>query len=210
MESISNTIERKIAGHKSGSVILPADFRGEGAATAINMALSRLATKGKLRRLAHGIYYKPQIHPVFGEQIPAPERVAETIARKDRVHIRPSGMYALHRLGLTTQVPTKLVYLTDGQRRKINVGKAQISFKPTTARKMALKGPLSGLVIQALEELGTDNLKDEIKEKLKGFLLKEKPDLLKKDLALAPAHIYNFILKLLKDGYNDRMVRPYR
>ena len=196
--SISDVIERKIENYKGGNIIVQGDFRGIGAATAINMSLSRLADKGKIHRLAHGIYYKPKIDVLFGKLLPSPEDVAETIARKERIRIRPSGAYALHKLGISTQVPTKLVYLTDGQRRKINIGKTQINFKPTTARKMALKGSLSSLVIQALEELGTSNIQENVQAKLKDYLLKESSQNLKHDLAIAPAHIHDFILKLLK------------
>jgi hypothetical protein len=196
--SINQIIERKIENNKGGSIVVQADFRGIGTATAINMSLSRLADKGKIRRLAHGIYYKPKTDALFGELVPSPEDVAETIAQKERIHIRPSGAYALHKLGISTQVPTKLVYLTDGQRRKINIGKTQINFKPTTARKMALKGALSSLVIQALEELGTGDIPENVQATLKAYLLKEAPQNLKHDLALAPAHIHDFILKLLK------------
>ncbi len=196
--SISNTIERRIDNQKQGSIIVQTDFRGEGSATAINMTLSRLAEKGKIRRLAHGIYYKPKSDPLFGELLPSPEVVAETVAQKERIRIRPSGIYALNKLGVSTQVPTKLVYITNGQRRKINIGNTEVNFKPTTAKKMALKGQLSSLVIQALEELGTEDISEDIKAKLKDCLLKENPTLLKNDLALAPARIHDFILKLLK------------
>ncbi len=196
--SISHKIERKIENQKEGSIVVQTDFRGMGTATAINMALSRQADKGRIKRLAHGIYYKPKKDPLFGELSPSAEEVAAAIARKERIRIRPSGMYALNKLGISTQVPTKLVYITNGQRRKIRVGKTLVTFKPTTAKKMALKGSLSSLVIQALEELGTDNISEGVKQKLRNFLLKEDADLLRKDLALAPARIHDFILKLLK------------
>lgn len=196
-KSISSNIEKKITRQRSGTIIFPEDFRGEGTATAIKMALSRMAADGKVRRLTRGIYYKPKFHPKFGELLPAPEQVAENIARREKIQIRPSGIYALHRLGLTTQVPTKLVYLTNGQRRKINLGNTEITFKPTTAKKMSYSGLVSSLVIQALEEAGTQNINDVLKKQLKEKLLKEDPQLLKKDLALAPAHIHDFILRLL-------------
>lgn len=198
MENVTRQIEKKIKNQRSGSFIFPEDFRGSGSATAIKTALSRLAVQGKVSRLARGIYYKPKNHPLFGELLPPAEQVAENIARRERIRIRPSGMYALHRLGLTTQVPTKLVYLTDGQRRKINFGKTEITFKPTTAKKMSYKGPISSLVIQALEEIGTQEISAEIKDDLKSYLLKENPELLKRDLTLASAQIHDYILKLLK------------
>ncbi|MGF7233146.1 DUF6088 family protein [Arachidicoccus sp.] len=59
-----------------------------------------------------------------------------------------------------------------------NIGNIEVNFKPTTPQKMALKGPLSNLVIQALEELGTENISEKVKAKLKDCLLNEKPALL--------------------------------
>jgi hypothetical protein len=79
----------------------------------------------------------PKIDPLFGAIYPIPEQVAEAIAKKEMVRIMPAGAYALHRLGLTTQVPTKLVYITDGENRQIKIGKTTIKFKATTPKKSA-------------------------------------------------------------------------
>lgn len=198
MEGIGSKIENALKGRRKGELIFATDFRGKGSAAAIKMALSRMAVQGKIRRLAHGIYYVPKTDPLFGELYPAPEQVAEAIAKKEKVRIKPSGVYALHKLGLTTQVPTRLDYLTDGERRQIKMGKTQIFFKPTTPKKLSLKGPISSLVIQALEELGTQNLDAATQIRLKDLLQKEDPDQLRKDLILAPAAIHDYILHLLK------------
>ena len=109
MENVHKHIEHSISRRKKGDLIFPTDFRGKGTQTAVKTALSRLSREGKLKRLAHGIYYVPKIDPLFGTIYPAPEEVAESIAKKEKVRIKPAGAYALHRLGLTTQVPTKLV-----------------------------------------------------------------------------------------------------
>lgn len=199
MESVHNNIEKKISHTKKGSLIFPADFRGEGSSTAIKMALSRLTAKGKLKRLSHGIYYIPKQDPLFGELYPDPERVAEAVAKKEKVRIKPTGSQALHKLGLTTQVPTKLTYLTDGERRQIRMGNLSIEFKPTTPKKMAFEGELSGLVILGLLEIGTKNLSQEFEKRIKEILQMEKENVLKKDLALAPAQVYDFITHLLND-----------
>lgn len=196
--SISDIIERRIIHQKHGRIIFQSDFRGIGSAAAINISLARLTNRGLIRRLAHGIYYKPKKDSIFGELSPSVEEIAEAIAIKEHINIRPAGLYALHKLGISTQVPTKLIYLTDGQRRKLIIGNTELNFKPTTAKKMALKGPLSSLVIQVIEELGTSNLSEHIEAKLKDCLENENPAYLKTDLALAPAFVYDYILKLLK------------
>ena len=142
----------------AGNILFPTDFRGHGSQAAIKMALSRAVRAGKVQRLAQGIYFVPFIDPVLGELMPSAERVAEQLAEKEKVRITPAGAFALHKLGLTTQVPTRLVYLTDGHRRKLSIGKASVEFKATTPKKMALKGEISGPLILAIEELDLDKL----------------------------------------------------
>jgi hypothetical protein len=198
VDSIQQIVKRSLSGFPLGGVIFPSDFRGHGSQDAIKMALSRLVKQGHLKRLAHGIYYRPFIDPKLGELIPSPEAVAENLAEREQVRIRPAGSYALHKLGLSTQVPTKLVYLTDGHPRKLKVGKATIEFKATTPKKMALKGSISGLLILALEELDIDHINETTEKRIMGLLAREDYSNLIHDLRLAPGKIYNYLEKLLK------------
>ena len=198
MDNVHKHIEHSVLRRKKGDLIFPTDFRGKGSQTAVKMALSRLSKEGKLSRLAHGIYYVPKIDPLFGAVYPVAEEVAEAIAKKEKLRIKPAGAYALHRLGLTTQVPTRLVYITDGENRQIKIGKTVIKFKATTPKKMALDGELSSLVILALDELNPKNIDSDTENKLKELLLKENPARLKRNMALTSARIHDYILKLLK------------
>lgn len=202
MDKVHTQIEKKLAKAKKGSLFFLSDFRGMGTEGSIKMALSRLKEAGKLKRIAHGIYYLPQIDPILGELYPSMETIAEAIAKKEHIRIKPTGAFALHKLGLTTQVPMKLVYFTDGPLKQIKLGKNVIKFKPTTPKKLSLKGKLSSLIIQALEELGTEHLEEKTIKRVKELLKKEDPKILIKDLKLAPAYISEFIFLLLKEG-ND-------
>lgn len=206
MEKVAPYIVTSLARRKPGDILFISDFRGEGAETAIRKTLSRLVKSGKLRRLAQGIYYVPKIDPVLGELLPSAEQVAQKVAEKERVHIYPTGVYALNRLGLSTQVPTKLVYLTDGVPRLLTIGKMKVRFKSTTPRKLALKGPISRLVILALDELDFRRPDSERDRKLRRLLEQEDPKKLKHDLQLAPGRTYDYIVKLLKTPGNDGMV----
>lgn len=199
-------IENVIFRRKGGELIFPTDFRGIGTEDAIKKALSRLTQKGVLKRLAHGIYYVPKIDPVIGELCPGADDVVKMLAKKEKIRVRPAGAYALHRLGLTTQVPTKLVYITDGHPRLFKLGKMQIKFKATTPKKLSTIGRISSLVIQALEEIGTENVDAKTESKLHEFLKNEDPKKLKHDLALASAKVNDYIVKLLKKRENDRLV----
>jgi hypothetical protein len=198
MESVHEHIRGSISRRKKGGLIFPADYRGKGSESSVRMALSRLSREGKLKRLAHGVYFVPKIDPLFGEIYPSAEEVAQSIARKEKIKIKPAGAYALHALGLSTQVPTRLVYITDGEDRQIKLGKLTIRFKATTPKKMAMEGPLSSLIIQALEEFDIKNVPGETEKRIRELLEKEDPGKLKKDLVLAPARIHDYILRLLK------------
>lgn len=211
MESLNSNIRRLLSSRKGGEILFISDFRGKGSEAAIRKSLSRLVEAGKLRRLAHGIYYIPKMDPVLGELRPSAEQVAQKIAEKEKVHIYPTGVYALNELGLSTQVPTKLVYLTDGVPRLLTIGKMKVRFKATTAKKLALKGPISRLVILALDELDTANMNPEHELRILDLLLREEPRKLKHDLALASGRIHDYIVKLLKHPtHDDGMVETNR
>ena len=205
MESIQKLVEAKLARLKAGEIVSVKDFREIGTEASVKMALSRLATGGQIRRLAHGMYAKPQKHKLLGEIYPSPSQVAEAIAKKEKVRIKPAGAYALNRLGLSTQVPMRFVYLTDGVPRKIQVGKTQIIFKTAKPKKFAMLGHISSLVIQALEELSLTDLKVETTAKIKALLQQEDPKKLQHDLKLATAKVSDYIFKLLKELPDDRM-----
>jgi hypothetical protein len=198
MESVQSTINHSLSIFKTGKILFPADFRGKGSQAAIKMALSRATANGQIRRLAQGIYYVPFVDPLLGELTPAPEAVAEQLAEREKVRIRPTGAFALHKLGLTTQVPTRLVYLTDGHPRKFQIGKATVEFKATTPKKMALAGEISGPLILALEGLELDKIDDNTEKRIKFLLQLEKEEVLQQDLQLAPGKVYDYLTRLLK------------
>ena len=79
----------------------------------------------------------------------------------------------MHVLGLTTQIPLKLGYLTDGSPRKITIGKRTIQFKKTTPKNLALKGEISKLAVQALKEIGKGKATKEEIDKIQTLLKKE-------------------------------------
>lgn len=197
--TVHKQIEKKLVKIKKGQLLLLSDFREMGSDVAIRKAFSRLSKEGKIKRIARGIYLVPESDSVLGELMPSMESVAEFIAKKEHIRIKPVGSYALHKLGLTTQVPMKLVYFTDGPARLIKIGKTTIKFKPTTPKKLSLEGELSSLIIQALEELGTENLEPGTIKRIKELLKKEDPKKLMKDLKLAKATISKFLFALLNE-----------
>lgn len=208
MKSASKQIIDAISLKTPGEIIFLTDFRGLGTDSAIRTTLSRMSREGKLKRLAQGIYLKPKIDPVLGELLPGPEELAQTIAEKEQIRIKPSGAYALNKLGLSTQVPTRLVYITDGKSRQIKLGKTVILFKETTPKKLSMKGKYSSLIIQALGELDLRQVDPITEQKLMELLANETGDDLLFDLKLAPSKVHDYIVQLLKKMKNDRLAIP--
>lgn len=197
--SIHNQIIKNIKHQKRGKLIFPSDFAEFGNVDAVKTSLSRLVKEGTLQRLAHGIYLYPKQDPVLGTLYPSMEEIAQAIAKRDKARIMPTGMYALHKLGLTTQVPMKVVYLTDGTARKIKIGKRNITFKYTTPKKLATKGEISTLVIQALQALGKEAVNDQVLEQIKLTLQKEDKKNIREDAKLAPAWIASILFSLAEN-----------
>lgn len=187
--SIHNQITNSIKARKRGQLIFPNNFLRIGPETAIHQSLSRLVKEGMLLRLAHGIYLYPKRDKELGVLYPSTEEIAQAIAKKEKIRILPTGSYALNKLGLSTQVPTKVVYLTDGKARKLAIGKSTITFKLTMPRKLAAKGKVSSLVIQALDELGRENVTRELLERLHTVLQVEKTSTLRSNAKRAAAWI---------------------
>ena len=136
--SIYNQIESKIKRSKPGQIILPSDFKDLGTSTAIRKTLSRLAEQKVLVRMGQGIYVVPIHDKVFGEVLPSMEEIAASLAKKEHVKIMPTGQYALNKIGLSTQVPMKMVFLTNGTKKNITIGKSSIVFQPTTTKNANL------------------------------------------------------------------------
>ena len=157
---IASKIRRRIRGKGRGTVWTPFDFLNLGPRTAIDMALSRLTDQGVIRRLAHGIYEFPKVSPRLGALLPKADDVARAIARKDGGVLLISRARAANMLGLTTQVPAKMVYLTDGPTRIKKIGTQTIELRHASANTLIGAGRASGTVFQALRYLGKDGVVD--------------------------------------------------
>jgi hypothetical protein len=135
-----------------GGVFTPKDFLDVAARAPVDQALSRLAKGGKLRRLAHGLYDFPKVHPKLGPLSPAPDDVARALARETEVQI--VGARAANALGRSSQVPAKSVYLTDGPSRRVVLGRRVVDLRHASPKHLIAPGSPAGTVVQALRHLG--------------------------------------------------------
>jgi hypothetical protein len=200
MDSAENKILMRFREEEEGTLFFTEDFVSIGNAKSVSKALERLEEKGEIRRVARGIYKKPQFSNFVGEIRGASvDEIAKAIARRDKARIIPTGVYALNALGLSTQVPMNVVYLTDGAARRINVGKGKgILFKKTSPKNLATKGNISGLVIQALKSIEKDKIRDDEKRKIIDLLKREDIENLKHDITVAPEWIRIIMREAIK------------
>lgn len=198
IQSIDNKIIKRIYGHGKGWVFTPVHFSDLGSRDAVASALRRYRQSGLIRQLARGLYDYPRTDTEFGTLTPSPDAVAKALAGRDAVRLQPSGAYAANLLGLSTQIPMKIVFLTDGRSRTVRIGKKQIILKRTTPRNMATAGRTSGLVIQALRHLGRQHVDDDIVARLDDRLDADAKKQLLKDVRFAPAWIADILRRLGK------------
>ena len=194
-QTVENKVKNRIYGHGRGWCFTLKEFSDLGSEEAIKISVHRLAKQELIHRLQIGLYYYPEKSELLGEVPPSLENVAKALAKKYKIRIQPSGAFAANLLGLSEQVPAKVVYLTDGESKKISIGNRQVIFKKTTPKNMSMAGKISGLVVQALKHIGKDHIDEKKIRIIKKKLTDEDKKTLTKDASLAP----NWIAKIIRE-----------
>ncbi|WP_263356161.1 DUF6088 family protein [Acidicapsa ligni] len=159
MQTMRDQIVARIERLGEGKAFSAKDFLDIASRGTIDMALSGLTRNGTIRRIRRGLYDMPKINPALGGKLsPDIDEAARAVARRQRWKIVPDGAWAANLLGLSTQVPSKIIYLTDGPNNEVPIGRRVIHFKH--ARPKAMAGPEGkiALVVQALRYLGKDGV----------------------------------------------------
>lgn len=198
--SVGTAVLGRIHGHGSGWVFTPDHFRDLGSRDAVASALKRYKQSDKIRQLDRGLYDYPRTDDLLGVLLPSTDDIAKALTGRDAIRLQPSGAYAANLLGLSTQVPMKVVYLTDGRSRTVQVGNQQIILKHTTPRNMKAAGKISGLVIQALRHLGRDQVDDDVVNQLDQRLDDAARKQLMKDIRYAPSWIAEIFRQLVRSN----------
>ena len=199
MQAIDSKILSRIYGRGKGCVFTPRDFLDLGSRQAVDLVLHRLVKKNTIRRLARGLYDYPRIDPDIGPLSPTTDAIVKALKGRDNILLQPSGGYAANLLGLSEQVPAKIVFLTDGPNRRVQIGKQVILLKHTTPRAMATAGRVSGLVIQALRHIGQRHVDDSTIAILRKRLPKMDKKQLLQDIRHAPAWIASIMRRIAQE-----------
>ena len=125
---LTKQIRERIESQGENTLYMVRDFADLNNDGLVTRALSRLEKEGMLVRISQGIYLYPMRNR-FGILKPSIDDIAVAIAQKDKARIIPSGLTALNKLGLSTQVTMNAVYLTDATAREIKIGNSTIVLK---------------------------------------------------------------------------------
>ncbi len=195
--AIQEQIRDKIDTADDGTLFFVNDF-GEYDNAYTSKILSLLSSFDVIERLSKGIYYKP-IRTKFGNVYPSTEKIAKAIAERENAQILPTGELALNLLGLSTQVPTKPVYLTTGSQRMVKVGNKEIRFKSSTPRNYAYKSKLMPILVLALKALGQKNVTKNELGRIKSMVEhSSEKELIEEDIKIAPVWIKNMLKQIIK------------
>jgi hypothetical protein len=194
-QSIDRKVFERIIGKGRGAVFTPADFLDLGSRSAVDTALNRGAREGRIRKLGRGLYDRPRLGTDGTLLLPTTDAVVRAIAGRDATRFQPSGAHAANMLGLSEQVPVRIVFLTDGHARTVSLGPRKIVLRHATPRQMATAGRKSGTIIQALRWLGRSNVDETVVAKLRHQLDSRE----RKDVLLATRSAPVWITKVLHE-----------
>jgi hypothetical protein len=205
--SVEKLVLARMEERGRGGVFTPKDFGDLGGRSAVAVALHRLVKKEVVRNIGNGLYFFPELGGMFGGSSPSEEHILQAVARRDGIKIRPTHAYAANVTGLTTQVPTRPAYQTDGRSRKLRLRATIPGYKDrviilrrTSARYMNARTDIGYLVIQGLRDQGR---KDFTKEEYMA-LSRKLPDAAKRellqDLDTAPAWIADIMRRLAAEA----------
>jgi hypothetical protein len=197
MQTKRHQIVARIERSGEGKAFSAKDFLDIASRTMIDVTLAGLARVGKIRRLRRGLYDTPRINPALGGKLsPDIDEAARAIARRQNWKIVPEGAWAANLVGLSTQVPAKIVYLTDGPNHQVPIGRRSIHFKHARPKAMAgLDGKLA-LVVQALRHLGKEGVGPRQIERLRAGLTPAEKRQLVKDTRFGVDWIYEVAKKI--------------
>jgi hypothetical protein len=171
MQTMRDKVITRIERLGAGKAFSAKDFLDIASRGTIDMALSGLTRDGTIRRIRRGLYDMPRVNPALGGELsPDIDEAARAIARRQRWKIVPEGAWAANLLGLSTQVPSKIIYLTDGPNNEVPIGRRNIQFKHARPKALAGLDGKFALVVQALRHLGRDGVGPQEIEKLRAGL----------------------------------------
>ena len=203
MQAIEQKILSRVYGRGRDWAFTKIDFVADFGEVNIHQALSTLARAGTIRRVCHGVYDYPRFSVLLGQALsPEVDQVAQALARKFNWRIQPSGDAALNLMGLSTQVPARWVYLSDGPGRKYALGTVTLAFRKAALKDAGFTYRESGLLVQALKALGRERIDAAVIAHLRAWLPEKKRGAVLRDTRATTGWIYQFIKQVCAEEEN--------
>ncbi|GAA0625222.1 DUF6088 family protein [Brevundimonas kwangchunensis] len=155
MQVLADQIMERASTLPEGAPIAAKALLHLGTRAAVDQALSRLVRRGRLMRAGRGVYMRP-VESRFGSRTPSVETVVRAVSEQRGEVVASNGAAAANALGLTTQVPIRMVYLTTGRSRTFSVGKQTVEFQHAPAWQLLLADRPAGEAVRALAWLGPE------------------------------------------------------
>lgn len=200
MQPIEQKILSRIYGRGRGWAFTKTDFIADFGETNIHKALSTLAQSGTIRRVCVGVYDYPRQSQLLGQLSPDIDQVAQALARKFNWRIQTSGDTALNLLGLSTQVPGKWLYLSDGPGRRYEIGEQELMFRKSALKDTGFALRESGLLVPAIKALGKEHIDAVVIDKLRRWLDPKLRTRLLQDTRMVTSWIYEIIKRICQEN----------
>lgn len=139
-----------------GGLLSPKEFLHLASRAAVDQGLTRLTREGKLLRVGRGVYAAPVLSR-FGSRPPSTQAVVEAIESASGEIVVANGASEANALGLTTQVPTREIFLTSGPSRQLRLGNRNVELKHGSRWQLGLGKRPAGMSIRALSWLGPEH-----------------------------------------------------
>lgn len=161
--TLKEKVIARIKASPKGRLFLMSDFSDLSTNHSIYKIVVELVKNANLVRVHRGIYQKPKYSELFGQNIPAtPDEIARAIARKNNWKIAPAKDLALNLLGLDTQVPNRYDYISDGPTKTVQLEDGRTLYFRHVTQRESLMAETSSLVIEALKQLGEENVTEAV------------------------------------------------
>jgi hypothetical protein len=195
-------VKKRLQDSKDGAVFIPSDFFDIAEAVRINKCLDRLEKTGDLQRVMRGIYVKPRFSELLNKDVPLrSDDIAKAKARNYGWTIVPYGDTALNMLGLSTQVPTVWLYVSDGPYKTYEADGMTLKFKHTDNKNELINiSYKTALVVQALKALGKVNITDKELRSISRLLTENEKAQMLMEAKRVTAWVYELIRKICKVG----------
>ncbi len=189
--SVASQIVERIKAAGQGSIFLVRDFLDLGSRRAVDETLRRLTAEGALRRLSQGVYDFPRVSALLGDEPvpPDPEAVAAALARRMGASVLPTAAQTANALGVSTQVPARNVFRTNGGKaRRVTVGNQTIELRPTAPGQFSQSE--AGPIIQALRFLGEENVSEDVIRRLRKETTPAQKEVIAREWRTAPGWMH--------------------